>query len=354
MSMRTVGRLPPAILSTADARRILHETQPQNRARRAACPIRQYCGTQRPPCAPSRARVLPSPAFPNKTRQSALGFTAETPPLSLVLSVSSLARVLYLPSPEASRVSLSLPRYLRSPDRREVRPDVVGEAHPGLLAARGLGLRGRVNVLMRPDLSLERVEHRARHDGRRAVARRRAGVVREPRDERGQVAHVADDDVGAAAVVGALAREERRRVRRLVLARDVRRADVADDESSTATQRAGGARACAAALRYTSGAGLKRGGTKSDSPECTASRPKSARSPAASTHACTRGADDVVAMRTGTSAGSAARQLGTPSHARAATARCSTVSAFCCSSRLAYLAAAAASAHSPSRARAAS
>ena len=145
----------------------------QNRARAAASPIRQFCGTQRPPeCTVARASSLPVPC--SSSLSLSLSLSARLALFSVRTRPALARRRISLPShPAGARPAPSLcPGDSRGPDGLEMRPHVVGEAHPGLLAARGLGLRGGVNVLARPDLTLERVEHLARHDGRRAAARR--------------------------------------------------------------------------------------------------------------------------------------------------------------------------------------
>mmetsp|Transcript_33495 Transcript_33495/g.104240 ORF Transcript_33495/g.104240 Transcript_33495/m.104240 type:complete len:211 (-) Transcript_33495:232-864(-) len=108
--------------------------------------------------------------------------------------------------------------------------------------------------------------------------------------------------------------------------------------SSTATHWPGGSPTWLAARRYTSGAGLKRGGSKSDSPEwmCWESEGKKLRMPAASTQTGTRGLPEVVATTKLTPM--AWRPLSasmTPGQGRAAMARRATVSSFCCCSSVA-------------------
>mmetsp|Transcript_141612 Transcript_141612/g.440254 ORF Transcript_141612/g.440254 Transcript_141612/m.440254 type:complete len:211 (+) Transcript_141612:499-1131(+) len=103
--------------------------------------------------------------------------------------------------------------------------------------------------------------------------------------------------------------------------------------SSTAMQLHGASLTCFAARMYTSGAGLKHGGLKSDSPEwmCRSSDGKWRLRPAESTQTGTRGLPDVVAMTNGmpmTCKLSSAS--GTPGQGRAATERRVTVSSFCC------------------------
>mmetsp|Transcript_44076 Transcript_44076/g.70772 ORF Transcript_44076/g.70772 Transcript_44076/m.70772 type:complete len:203 (-) Transcript_44076:350-958(-) len=128
-----------------------------------------------------------------------------------------------------------------------------------------------------------------------------------------------------------------------------------DVESSTAMQFFGSAFVFSAASTYTAGSGLKRGGSKSLSPEWIISGGKKASNPQEMTDTGTRGLPLVVAIEKGTPiVRSVSRTSGTCAHGLASTDSASTVSSFCSVSKSTFSARVSASRGSPNSVRRAS
>mmetsp|Transcript_6446 Transcript_6446/g.16461 ORF Transcript_6446/g.16461 Transcript_6446/m.16461 type:complete len:259 (+) Transcript_6446:684-1460(+) len=124
--------------------------------------------------------------------------------------------------------------------------------------------------------------------------------------------------------------------------------------SSTAMHRVTGTLSAAAALRYTAGSGLKRGGLKSLSPLWILSSGNQSRSRAVSTHTGTLGLGLLVEMAyLNPLIFRKFSALMTPSQGRASSLRLSTVSSFCLASSEGWSSRVSSNAASPSAARAA-